>query len=185
MFLKKRGPGEPAGHVDPSWLEVSPLAIEGVEVPINRYFLDPPRDGARAPGAGKDRLYGGEQGFSVASTGPLEDALRAAVGRLPELEPRGRPRPRPGSEAPAFTPPPLERHVTEGSFFIGDDRTIYQIVDGRAEPVTYGGTLLKTNGTMTGKRLASLIRIRDAARLVLQSQNDGWPEPTATRPAGS
>src|SRR5262249_26225034 len=38
------------------------------------------------------------------------------------------------------------------------------------------GTLLKTSGTMTAKRLASLIRIRDAARLVLQSQNDGWPD---------
>ena len=42
--------------------------------------------------------------------------------------------------------------------------------------MTYGGTLLKTNGTMTGKRLAALIRIRDEARLVLQSQNEGWPE---------
>ena len=29
---------------------------------------------------------------------------------------------------------------------------------------------------MTGKRLALLIAIRDAARLVLQSQNQGWPE---------
>ena len=70
----------------------------------------------------------------------------------------------------------MKRHVTEGSFFIGDDRTIFQIVDGRPEPVTYGGTLLKANGTMTAKRLAALIRIRDAARLVLQCQNDGWPE---------
>src|SRR3954469_2054089 len=50
------------------------------------------------------------------------------------------------------------------------------MVDGQPEPVVYGGTLLKTNGTMTAKRLASLIRIRDAARRVLQSQNDGWPE---------
>ena len=29
---------------------------------------------------------------------------------------------------------------------------------------------------MTGKRLAALIGLRDHARRVLQSQNEGWPE---------
>ena len=43
-------------------------------------------------------------------------------------------------------------------------------------PVTYGGTLLKADGTMTGKRLAALVGLRDHARRVLQSQNEGWPE---------
>ena len=43
-------------------------------------------------------------------------------------------------------------------------------------PVTYGGTLLKADGTMTGKRLAALVGLRDLARRVLQSQNEGWPE---------
>jgi N12 class adenine-specific DNA methylase len=47
---------------------------------------------------------------------------------------------------------------------------------GRAEPVTYGGTLLRSDGTMTGKRLAALVALRDQARRVLQSQNEGWPE---------
>jgi N12 class adenine-specific DNA methylase len=173
VFLRKRGPGEAVGHVASSWLDVSPLAIEGVEVPINRYFLDHP-EMVLGAWSRKDRLYGGEQGYSVAATGSLEDALRAAVGRLPELPTRTTTRSR--HEAPAFVPPPPERHVTEGSFFIGDDRAIYQIVDGRAEAVVYGGTPLKTTGTMTARRLASLIRIRDAARRVLQSQNDGWPE---------
>ena len=43
--------------------------------------------------------------------------------------------------------------------------------------MTYGGTLLKTtrhDDRASGSR--ALIRIRDAARLVLQSQNDGWPD---------
>ena len=35
--------------------------------------------------------------------------------------------------APAFTPPPPERHITEGSFFVGDDRIICQVL-GRARP---------------------------------------------------
>ena len=43
-------------------------------------------------------------------------------------------------------------------------------------PVVYGGTTLRANGTMTGKRLAALIELRDRARRVLQSQNEGWPD---------
>jgi N12 class adenine-specific DNA methylase len=174
VFLRRRGADEPEGHTDPNWLEVSPLAVEGVDVPINRYFHNHP-EMVLGTWSRKDRLYGGDQGFSVEANGVLEDQLRAALSRLPEIRPstvRATPRP----EAPAFTPPPLERHVTEGSFFVGDDRTVFQIVDGRPEPVTYGGTRLKATGTMTGRRLGALIQIRDNARLVLQSQNEGWPE---------
>ena len=68
------------------------------------------------------------------------------------------------------------RHIAEGSFFVGDDRTIRQVEGGQAVPVTYGGTMLKADGTLTGKRLAALIGLRDRARRVLQSQNEGWPE---------
>ena len=56
------------------------------------------------------------------------------------------------------------------------DRTICQSLGGQAVPVVYGGTALKADGTMTGKRLAALIGLRDRARRVLQSQNEGWPE---------
>jgi N12 class adenine-specific DNA methylase len=42
--------------------------------------------------------------------------------------------------------------------------------------VTYGGTTLMAGGTLTGRRMAGLIRLRDLARRVLQSQNEGWPE---------
>ena len=52
----------------------------------------------------------------------------------------------------------------------------HQIEDGEARPVTYAGTLLKADGTMTGRRLAALIGLRDHARRVLQCQNEGWPE---------
>ena len=84
------------------------------------------------------------------------------------------PKPKP---APAFTPPPPERHIAEGSFFVGDDKVIHQVEGGQGVPVVYGGTPLKADGTMTGKRLAALIGLRDLARRVLQSQNEGWPEP--------
>jgi hypothetical protein len=35
---------------------------------------------------------------------------------------------------------------------------------------------LKADGTLMGKRLAALVGLRDRARRVLQSQNEGWPE---------
>ena len=37
-------------------------------------------------------------------------------------------------------------------------------------------TTLKADGTLIGKRLAALVGLRDRARRVLQSQNEGWPE---------
>ena len=175
LFLRRRGAGEEPRHIAASWLEVAPLAIEGVEVPINRYFHEQP---AMVLGSWsrQDRLYSGEQGFSVSFDGDLRASLREAVAQLPELAPRVS-EVTPVPPEPPFVPPPLERHITEGSFFIGEDRTtIYQVVDGRPEPVVYGGTKLKTTGTMTAKRLTALIRIRDEARRVLQSQNEGWPE---------
>ena len=173
VFLQKRAPDEPIRHVDPSWLSVAPLAIEGVEVTINRYFHAHPEQ-VLGSWSRKDRLYGGEEGYSVEATGELSEQLREALNRLPELSPRASST-SVEQEAKSFTPPPLETHITEGSFFVGEDRTIYQMVDGTPEAVNYGGTLLTSNGTMTGKRLARLVAIRDAARLVLQSQNEGWP----------
>ncbi|MFO0890977.1 MAG: DEAD/DEAH box helicase family protein [Isosphaeraceae bacterium] len=175
VFLRRRAEGETPCHVATSWLTVAPLAIEGVEVPINRYFHEHPEQ-VLGSLSRKDRLYGGEQGFSVTFSEDLAVALDGAIARLPELRARAAEAP-PARVREVFTPPPLERHVTEGSFFIGDDRsTIFQIVEGRPEPVVYGGTKLKVNGTMTGKRLGCLIRIRDEARKVLQSQNEGWPQ---------
>jgi hypothetical protein len=172
VFLRKRDRGEPARHVDPDWLGVAPLAIDGAEVPVNRYFLNN-RHMVLGDWSSKDTLYGGE-GYSVKSTGDLTQQLRQAIDRLPQFAPIQ------ASEieeppAPVFIPPP-ERHIGEGSFFIGDDRIIYQSEGGQGVPVVYGGTTLKSDGTMTGKRLAALVELRDRARRVLQSQNDGWPE---------
>jgi len=48
-----------------------------------------------------------------------------------------------------------ERHIGEGSFFVGDDRVVYQSQGGQGVPVVYGGTTLRADGTMTGKRLAA------------------------------
>ncbi len=171
MFLRKRGPGEPANHFDPAWLETAPMDIDGLSVPINRYFHNHPEN-VLGTWSRKDTLYG--EGFSVISNGNLAEQLLTAIARLPEYAPIG-----PAVqvfEPPAFVPSPPEKHISEGSFFVGDDRQIYQVIDGTSEPVVYGGTSLRADGTMVGKRLAALIGLRDRARRVLQSQNDGWPE---------
>src|SRR5262249_34191827 len=147
VFLRKRAVREPAKHVDPEWLRVSPLAIEGVENAINRYFLNHPEmvlgDWSR-----KDRLYGGQEGYSLIGNGPLGRHPAGAIGHLPPL---------PTAQAAASPVPvpikplvkPALNHITEGSFFVGDNRVIYQCLCGQNEPVTYGGTLLKSNGTKT------------------------------------
>ena len=174
VFLRKRVPGQAANHADPDWLGVAPLAIEGVENPINRYFHNHP-EMVLGTWSRKDRLYGGESGYSVVGNGDLASQLRAAVERLPRIAPTRTAVTR-TEPPPVFIPPPPERHVTEGSLFVADDRTICQMEEGRAAPVTYCGTLLKADGTPGARKIGSLIELRDLARRVLQSQNEGWPE---------
>ena len=171
LFLRKRGP-EPANHADPAWLQVEPLEIDGANVSINQYFLRHP-EMVLGTWSCKDTLYA--EGYSVVANGDLDTQLREAIGRLPELASRPS---RAAVAAPQFTPPPPQLHLSEGSFFVRDDRTICQIEGGQAVPVTYGGTTLKAGGTLTGKRLAALVGLRDRTRRVLQSQNEGWPEAT-------
>jgi N12 class adenine-specific DNA methylase len=173
VFLRKRAEGEVAQHIDAEWLHVAPLAIEGVDVAISRYFLNHP---AMVLGTWtrKDTLYGNE-GYSVVGNGELGEQLKEAIRQLPEYAPLPA-SPRQEEPTPTFTPPPPEVQVSEGSFFINEYRTICQSVGGKAVPVNYGGATLTAYGTMTGKRFAALIRLRDRARRVLESQNEGWPE---------
>ena len=173
IFLRKRAPGQAPNHVDPEWLGVAPIAIEGRDIPVNRYFLNHP-EMVLGTWSRKDTLYGGE-GYSVLSNGDLPRQLAESIQHLPQFAPL---QASPAEETPAatFAPPPPERHITEGSFFVEGGGKICQSVGGQAVPVVYGGTSLRADGTMTGKRLAALIGLRDHARRVLQSQNEGWPE---------
>jgi N12 class adenine-specific DNA methylase len=172
LFLRKRAPGEAAAHEDPAWLQTQPLDIEGAAIPLNRYFLDHP-EMVLGSYSRKDRLY--DATYSILSNGNLAEQLRQAIDRLPRFQVTQSEAEQP-NPPPAFVPPPPERHIAEGSFFIADDKVIHQVEGGQGLPVTYGGTLLKADGTMTGRRLAALVGLRDLARRVLQSQNEGWPE---------
>ncbi len=172
LFLRKRAPGEPSLHADSEWLGVAPLTVEGAEVSVNRYFLNHP-ELVLGAWTRQDTLYGGE-GYSVRGNGDLAAQLRDAIRRLPEFTP---PQSSQAEVVPVavFAPPPAERHINEGSFFVASDQTVCQLVDAQSVPVVYAGTPLKANGTLTGRRLGALVDLRDRARRVLQSQNEGWP----------
>jgi hypothetical protein len=121
VFLRKRAAGESPHHADPAWLETRSLAIDGADIPINRYFLDHP-EMVLGTFSRQDRLY--SAGYSVDSNGILAGQLAAAIRRLPERAP---PQVAAAKSEPvaAFTPPPPERHIAEGSFFVGDDKVIH------------------------------------------------------------
>jgi hypothetical protein len=172
VFLKKRAPDEAPRHADPAWLETAPLAIEGVDVSINRYFLHHP-DMVLGIWSRKDRLY--DHTYSLESMGDLDGRLRKAIGRLPADVYAATPN-APNIPERAQPLPPLERHVTEGSFFVSEDQMIMQVQAGQAVPVTHGERRLRADGTVMGRRLAALIDIRDQARRVLRAQHEDWPE---------
>ncbi|MFO0427574.1 MAG: DEAD/DEAH box helicase family protein [Planctomyces sp.] len=176
VFLRKRSLDVPARHADPNWLTTGTLSIDGAAVPVNQYFLNHP-EMVLGTWSRKDTLYGGE-GFSVESHGDLAVQLQNAIERLPKATTVQSEVQTAVHNRTVFVPPPPDRHLNEGSVFIGigDDRAIYQIDCGQGVPVVYSGTALRSDGTMTGKRLAGLIELRDRARRVLQSQNEGWPE---------
>src|SRR5882762_8995854 len=174
LCLRKRAAGEAPSQADSAWLETAPLTIESIALPVNRYFLQHP---AMVLGTWSrhDRLYAGE-GYTLTATGDLATQLAAASQHLPQGVYTAHPS-APASLAPAPTPlSPLAPHLPEGSFFVTETQALMQIQQGTAVPVTHGSTHLKADGTLLGRRLAALIALRDHARRVLQSQNEGWPE---------
>src|SRR5712691_11852649 len=121
LCLRKRATGEAANHADPAWLATEALAIEGVDIPLNRYFLGHP-EMVLGTWTRQDRLYGSASGYSVIAHGDLAVQLYSAIGQLPAGVYAAQAS-TPGVPERAPTPlPPLEHHIAEGSFFIGDDK---------------------------------------------------------------
>ncbi len=146
IFMRKRSLDKPPNHADPEWLGVAPSTIEDVDVAINRYFVRH-HEMVLGTWTRKDTLQGGE-GYSVIGNGDLAAKLKAAIQRLPQFAPSTA-SPVLEQPTPAFTPPPPERHITEGSFFIDDDRIICQCVERQTVRVVYGGPTLRAGGLST------------------------------------
>src|SRR5262249_34727623 len=138
LFLRKRAPGEHARHEEAEWHRSRPFEIDGVEIPINRYFVRHP-EMVLGTWSRKDTLYA--DGYSVKSNGDLACQLAQAICRLPVFPPLTVQKHAPDESAgPQRQPEPPA--LAEGSFFVAEDRAICQIIDGKSQPVTYGGTTL-------------------------------------------
>jgi N12 class adenine-specific DNA methylase len=182
IFMRKRAPGEHARHEEAEWQRSRPFEIDGTEVSINRYFVRHP-EMVLGTYTLKDTLYG--EGYSVVGNGDLAAQLRGAIGRLPAREPnrvqdrqsnRLAPRHAELPNTPSAPPP----NLAEGSFFVADDRSVCQIENSQAVPVEYGGSKLSAYGGLVGRRMAGLIKLRDLAREVLRTQNEGLSESERT-----
>ena len=174
VFLRKRATGEAAHHTDPAWVETGPLTIEGAEVAVNRYFLNHPEqvlgDWSREVCNTAEKVSASPPTATwPSSCGRRWRGCHKRMSHIfpPNLTP---------SPAPTFSPPPPLKHITEGSFFVSDDRTICRVVNGQGVPIIYGGRTLTSYGNKLGKRVAAEINMLTHARRVLQSQNEGWPE---------
>lgn len=176
LFFKKRGAGLPVAHNNDAWLEVGRVEIEGVEVPINRFFITTP-DLVLGDWSRQDTLYGSEQEYSLVGDGKLAGRLEKAMPArwaYPADEPEDEEE---AVEAPAPAAVPAgDWAAHEGRFIVGDDRIVRQVEGGSLAPVVYGGVGLRSDGTMTGRRLADLVGLRDLARKALRVQNEGRPE---------
>ena len=172
LFLRRRTAFDPPQHADSDWLAVERLPIDGVEVLVNRYFLNHPET-VLGTWTRKDSLYG--EGYAVAATGDLATQLADAIDRLPQFPPLPR-RPLLPTLTDASPSATSDQLASEASFLTDEDGTICQWLDGQAVPVVYAGVPLSARGTLTGRRMAALIGLKNHARRVLQSQNEEWPE---------
>ena len=123
----------------------------------------------------KDTLYGGE-GYSVIGNGDLAEQLQrrdpaaCRSSRRSQASPSGTARRR--LHAAAAGAPHHRRQLLRR-------RRPHHLPDAStARPCRSSTAARRSRPTarMTGKRLAALIGLRDLARRVLQSQNEGWPE---------
>ena len=123
----------------------------------------------------KDTLYGGE-GYSVTGNGDLAEQLQArdpppaGIRSAASISGPGTNPPRPSRprRRSATSPKAASSSATTASFASPSAA--------RPCPSSTAARRCKADGTLTGKRLAALIGLRDRARRVLQSQNEGWPE---------
>ena len=164
LFLKKRAPGEPSGE---SWLHLEPVDTPDGVIHVNEYF-------ARHPEMmlGKMKLEGTMyRGAEPTLEGQLTPELLAqAVSRLPKgaFVPRDlqRPPPKPILDAEAF------KGIKDGAYAIRDGAIV--IRNGSSfEPASLSET--------TTGRVRGMMAIRDAVRLVFQTQLEDAPESQITQ----
>ena len=183
LFFRKRLDGESAGSN--AWLDLAEVRgateDEGA-IRINRYFAEHPEMvlGTHALASGP---YGEAYTCLPRAGTDLGEALAAAVLRLPECVYDGEPEAvGPGDAEPASTDRDDERgsSIREGSYFIGANGALVQMVDGEAVTIK-----MKKGRSTDGifekhaRIVRKLIPIRDAVREILKCQetDQSWKQP--------
>jgi hypothetical protein len=132
LFFRKRRDGDASG--DDTWLDLAEIhpATEGA-IRVNRYFAERPEMvlGEHALGSGP---YGETYTCVPRPTVVLEDALTAAILRLPDAIYDGDPETitLDDQKTPADAAQRAGGAVREGSYFIGKNTALMQMVDGTA-----------------------------------------------------
>lgn len=187
LFFQKRGADEPPAG--PAWDATQPLSSLATAAPVsvNRYWIEHPEmvlgeHGTRRGFHGPDDDY-----TCVARPGAmLTDALAEAIARLPErlFRPRAEiedPLAEPEAVAPTRIGTAADRALLkEGSFYLGPDGALMQVLDGRPTVVQVRGAASRTGLLPKQARiLAALIPIRDAVRQILRAQaaEQPWLQP--------
>ena len=121
VFLRKRAPGR-TGQSCRSRLAGRRPACDRWRRGSGQPLLpEPSRNGPWHTGPARTRSMAAKATASLGN-GDLAGQLKDAIHRLPAIRAAAGIANRPKHPAPVFTPPPPERHIGEGSFFVGDDR---------------------------------------------------------------
>ena len=171
-------PGEEPSHADPAWLETAPARHRGRRHPHQPVLPAASRDGAGHLEPQGPALWRRGDYSVIGQRRSGRTAARRHRARCPQGVYTARSPSRRTHRQRSLHPPAAPgRHITEGSFFVGDDQDPPAGAStARPCPSRMARTPLQADGTLMGKRLAALIALRDQARRVLQSQNEGWPE---------
>ena len=172
LMLRKHHPDYPLPQR--RWIETRPVLIDDVPIQINEYFIDHP-ELILGNFTCTHRLYGADTSYGIDNTGDLGSQLQITLQTLPCDVFRALP------QTAAIIPSSVTGHILsslhEGSFFLADSGAILQIQHGAGVPVCHGTKpLLATGRGLLEQRLAALLGLRDAARAVLASQNEGAAE---------
>ena len=176
VFLRKRAPGEPAQPRRPRVAAASPRSPSRAWTSRSTATSCNHPEMVLGTWSRKDTLYGGE-GYSVTGNGDLAGQLErrhpppAGVRSAASIASPGTNPPRPSRRRRRSATSPKAASSSATTAIICQSHRRAR----RARRLRRHDRC-KADGTLTGKRLAALIGLRDHARRVLQSQNEGWPE---------
>lgn len=173
LFFRKRLDGEPAGN--DAWLDLAEVraGTEDEAIRINRYFAEHPEMvlGTHALASGP---YGEAYTCLPRADTDLDEALAAAILHLPQAVYDGMPEAIDPDDCEATVRGTREEYgssIREGSYFIGSNGALMQVIDGTAATIK-----VKKSRSADGifekhaRLIRKLIPIRDAVREILKTQ---------------